>query len=118
VFDIRPFLFAEDGYDVFDIDDKKAIVAFKIHRDGSFGIEKDFVILLKGDIGGHFHFCGDGYNPACNGRDFDIVGQLDAAFGLFFVLIFSNEHPFADGLDGFERFIPREIFFVHGFCPV
>ena len=94
--------FSEDGDDVFDFYDKKAIVTLKIDGDGAFWIEEDLVILLQRQFGGDFDLGGDGDNSACDGWNLDVIGQLDAAFGLLFVLVFANEDSFADRLNGFK----------------
>ncbi len=94
--------FAEDGDDIFDGDDEEAIVAFEIDRDGLLGVEEDLVVLADGIIGVVVDECGDGNDSACDGGDFDLVGEMDARLGLLFILIFADEDTVADGFDSFE----------------
>jgi len=60
---------------------------------------------------------GDGYDSAGYRGDFYVVGQLNTTFGLFFILVFANQDPFAYRFDYFERLCFGLFFFVH-FCPV
>ena len=99
----RGLRFSEDGDDVLDFDNEKPVVAFEIDGDRTFGIEQDLVVLTQGNVGRILYLRGDRYDPAGNGGDFDIVRQLDAAFGLLLILVLTNEHTFADRLDDFQR---------------
>ena len=94
--------FTEYRDDVFDFDDEEPVVAFEIDGDSAFGVEEYFVVLLEWNLGGHFDFSRDGHNSPGDGGDFDVVGQLDAAFGLLFVFVLADENALADRFDGFK----------------
>jgi len=58
-----------------------------------------------------FDLSGNSYDSAGYRGDFYVVGQSDAAFGLFFVLVFANQDTFAYRLDYFKRFC-FDLFFL------
>ena len=95
-------LFTEDGDDVFDGYDEEAVVAFKNDGDGFFGVEKDAIVLADGVIVVVFDLHADGDDSAGEGGDFNFVGEVDAGFGLLFVLVLANENAWTDRFDGFE----------------
>jgi hypothetical protein len=97
-------LSSKDGDDVFYFDYEEAVVAFEIYGDGAFGVEKDFVVLFQGVLGGGFDLGRDGYDAAGDGGDFNVVGQLNAALGLLLVLVFAYQDPLANGFDCFNGF--------------
>lgn len=93
---------AEDGDDVFDWDDEEAVVAFEVDGHRVLGVEEDAVVAFDGVVEVFFDFGGDGEDAAGQGRDFDLVGQVDAGFGLLFVIVLAEEDSLAERLDDFE----------------
>ena len=105
--------FSEDGDDVFDLYYEQPIVAFKIDGNRPFGIEQHFVVLAQRDVGRVLDLGGDRYDSAGDCGDFYIIRQLDAALGLFLVLVLANQHTFADRLDDFKRLGFTLLVFIH-----
>jgi hypothetical protein len=106
---------SEDGHDVFNLDHEQPIIALKIDGNGPFGIEQDLVVLAKRDVRRVLDFGGDGDDAAGDGGNFYVVRQLNAALGLFLILILADQHAFADRLDDFQRRRFGFLLFTH--CP-
>jgi len=105
--------FSKDCDYVFDLDHEQTIIPFEIDGYGAFGVEQHFVVLTQGYVRRVFNLSGDSYDSAGYGGNFYIVGQLDAAFGLFFVLVFANQDTFAYRLDYFKRLCFDLFFLIH-----
>ena len=82
------------------VDDEEAISTFKVHRNGTFGIEENLVIPFQGDKSIVFDLLGNGNDAAGDGGDFNVVGELNAAFGFLFVFVFADDDSFSQRLDG------------------
>src|SRR5438105_4084785 len=94
--------FSEYGDHVFDGHDEQVIVTFKVDRNGVLWIKQNLVVLLDGKVRVARYLSGDGHDPTGDGRDFNIVGKLDAAASLFFIRILADEHALAHRLNGFQ----------------
>ncbi len=111
---VKCFLcFSKYCYDVFDIYHEQAIIAFEIDGNGTLGIEQDFIVLTQWYIRWVLDLSGNSYDSTGYCWDFYVVGQLNAAFGLFFILVFTNQDAFAYRLDYFESFCLDFFFFTH-----
>ena len=95
--------FSKHGHDIFYFDDEQAVIALEIDGYCTLWIEEDLVVLGKWNVRRVLDLGRDGYDSAGYRRDLYIVGQTDAAFGLFFVLILANQDPAAYRLDRFKR---------------
>ena len=96
------FSFAEDGDDVFDGNNEEFVVALEIDRDSVLGVKEDAVVAFDWVFAFFFDESGDGDDSACDGGDFDFVGEVDTEFGLLFVVVLADEDALAQGLDDFE----------------
>ena len=88
---------------MFDVDNKESVVTFKIDGYSPLWIEQDLVVLRQGYVFGISNFGRDCHDSAGYRRNFDIIRQTDTAFGLFLVLILSNQDPAAYRLNRFKR---------------
>lgn len=95
--------FSKYGHDIFYFDDEEAVVALEIDGYCPLWIEEDLVVLGKWNVFGVLDLCRDGHDSAGYRGNLDIVGQADAAFGLFLVLILANQDPAAYRLNRFKR---------------
>ena len=70
----------------------------------------DRIVGVAGDLGAHRH------DPTGEGRDFDLVGEMDAALRDLLVLVLADEDALADRLDHLDRLVAGPGLVGSGFC--
>ena len=95
----RSVFLAEHGDDIFHGNDEQAIIAFKVHRNPSFGIEQHLVILLDRVVDVIRDLGTDSHDPASDGRNLNLVREMNANLGNLASLVLSDKDAVTEWLN-------------------
>ena len=92
----------EDRHDVFDGNHEETIITFEIHGYSLLRIKEHPIVLLDGVVLIARNLSTDRDDPTCDGRNLDLVGQVNPNLSDLLILILTDENPVSNGLDGLD----------------
>ncbi|MEY4822795.1 MAG: Adenine phosphoribosyltransferase [Planctomycetota bacterium] len=92
----------KDRHHILNRNHEQAIVALEIHGDGVLGVEEHPVVLLDRIVLVAFNLGAHGHHAAGEGRDLNLVGQVQTVLGDLLVLVLADQDPLAQRLDHFD----------------
>ena len=91
----------ENSNDVLDRDDKEAIVALEVDRNGALWIEEHAIVLSDGPVIVCSNLQAHCHDSASKCWNLNLVWQMDAGLGLLSRLVLPQQDPQAEWLDDF-----------------